>query len=190
MLTKARVIEILKEQYPYLVREYGIVRIGIFGSFASGTPKDTSDVDLVAEFSRPIGLRFMELTDYLEQQLGRKADVLTLAGLESVRNPRIAEAIQEGGVPAKLSYHAGTFLCNHIMYQVLHHVATEGLSILAGFIHVPPTPALVAATPESPSMRLEKIRVGTVLGLENLVSYLNNFRVESTAGQSQPGGSS
>ena len=52
-------------------------------------------MDLVAEFSRPIGLRFMELTDYLEQQLGRKAGVLTLAGLDSVRNPRIAEAIQE-----------------------------------------------------------------------------------------------
>ncbi len=95
MLTKARVIEILKEQYPYLAREYGIVRIGIFGSFASGTPMDTSDVDLLAEFSRPIGLRFMELTDYLERQLGRKADVLTLAGLDSVRNRRIAEAIQE-----------------------------------------------------------------------------------------------
>ena len=95
MLTKARVIEILKEQHSYLVREYGIVRIGIFGSFASGTPKDTSDVDLVAEFSRPIGLRFMELADYLEQLFGRKADVLTLAGLDSVRNRRIAEAIQE-----------------------------------------------------------------------------------------------
>lgn len=95
MLTKARVIEILKEQYPYLAREYGIVRIGIFGSFASGTPKDTSDVDLVAEFNRPIGLRFVELTDYLEQKFGRKADVLTLAGLDSVRNPRIADEIQE-----------------------------------------------------------------------------------------------
>ena len=95
MLTKARVIEILKEQHPYLAREYGILRIGIFGSFANGTPKETSDVDLVAEFSRPIGLRFVELTDYLEQLLGRRTDILTLAGLDSVRNQRIADEIQE-----------------------------------------------------------------------------------------------
>jgi len=84
-------------------------------------------------------------------------------------------AIVAGGIPARLSYHAGTFLCNHIMYSVLHHLAKSGSAIPAGFIHVPPTPDLIAAKGQiSPSMSLEKIREGTVLGIENLVSFLNN----------------
>lgn len=95
MLTKEMILAILKEQYPYLASEYGVTRLGIFGSFAQGTADDNSDVDLLAEFNRPIGFKFMELTAYLEELLGRKADVLTPAGLNGVRNKRIAESIQE-----------------------------------------------------------------------------------------------
>ena len=87
----------------------------------------------------------------------------------------IADAIVVGGVPARLSYHAGTFLCNHIMYSVLHHLSETGRAIPAGFIHVPPTPQLVVDQGQTgPGMSLEKIREGTVLALENLVSFLSN----------------
>jgi len=87
----------------------------------------------------------------------------------------MVDAIVAGGVPAKLSYSAGTFLCNHIMYSVLNYVSATGPAIPAGFIHVPPTPDLVAAQEQmAPSMSLEEIRVGTVLGIENLVDFLHN----------------
>jgi predicted nucleotidyltransferase len=46
----------------------------LFGSFARGDADLASDVDLVVEFDRPIGLRFMELCDYLEECLGREVE--------------------------------------------------------------------------------------------------------------------
>jgi pyroglutamyl-peptidase len=87
----------------------------------------------------------------------------------------MAEAIVAGGVPARLSYHAGTFLCNHIMYSVLHHLDEEDRAIPAGFIHLPPTPQLVVDQGQTgASMSFEKIREGTVLALVNLVSFLSS----------------
>jgi len=72
---------------------FGVRRIGLFGSFARGEAGETSDVDLVVEFDRPIGFRFMELGDYLEQLLGRRVDLLTPEGVRTIRNPRIAREI-------------------------------------------------------------------------------------------------
>ena len=41
------------------------------------------------------------------------------------------------GVPAEVSNSAGTFVCNHMIYGVLHHIATQGYVMRAGFVHVP-----------------------------------------------------
>lgn len=49
----------------------------------------------------------------------------------------IVEAIQKVGVDAAGSYTAGTYVCNHVMYTVLHEVAINYPDIKAGFIHVP-----------------------------------------------------
>ena len=49
----------------------------------------------------------------------------------------IVEAIQKVGVDAALSYTAGTYVCNHVMYTVLHEVAINYPDMEAGFIHVP-----------------------------------------------------
>lgn len=80
---------------PYLAKEYGVARIGLFGSFAAQTASEESDIDLLVEFHAPIGLRFMELVDYLETLLGRDVDVLTPAGLQGIRVQRIADRINE-----------------------------------------------------------------------------------------------
>ncbi|MFW9917360.1 MAG: nucleotidyltransferase family protein [Candidatus Thorarchaeota archaeon] len=81
-MSKEKVAELLREKYLYLVSEYGVKRIGLFGSYAKGTPSETSDVDLVVEFERPIGLRFVEFAEYLESLLGKRVDVLTPAGVQ------------------------------------------------------------------------------------------------------------
>ena len=70
-------------------------RIGLFGSYAKGVPDKQSDIDLVAEFDVPIGLKFVEFSEYLEHLLGTPVDVLTSAGIQGIRNPRIARDIQE-----------------------------------------------------------------------------------------------
>jgi hypothetical protein len=84
-LTKERVVELLREQSAYLASEFSVRRIGLFGSFATDSAGDRSDIDLLVEFERPIGLRFVELGEYLETLLGRKVDLLTPMGVQGIR---------------------------------------------------------------------------------------------------------
>jgi len=98
LLTRDRAIQLLRENQGYLRDEFGVSRIGLFGSVARDQSKDLSDVDVVVEFSRPIGFRFMDLADYLEDLLGRKVDLLTSAGIQAIRAQHVAENISEGVV--------------------------------------------------------------------------------------------
>ena len=98
MLNREEITKLLKENSSYLASEYGVKRIGLFGSYAKGIPTDTSDVDIVVEFDRPIGFRFVEFAEYLESLLGVSVDVLTPAGIRGIRNEGIARSIEEGTV--------------------------------------------------------------------------------------------
>jgi predicted nucleotidyltransferase len=95
MLTKETITQILRARHPYLASEYGVKRIGLFGSYAKDQPTEASDIDLVVEFERPIGFKFVELNEYLEHLLGKKVDLLTRAGIQGIRIPRIAQDIEE-----------------------------------------------------------------------------------------------
>ena len=94
-LTRETILEKLRENHAQLSSEYGLRRIGIFGSYARGMQQSSSDLDIIAEFEAPIGLRFIEFSEYLEGILGRKTGVLTPAGLEAIRNQKIAQEIRE-----------------------------------------------------------------------------------------------
>ncbi|MCP4401303.1 MAG: nucleotidyltransferase family protein [bacterium] len=95
MFTTQQVTEILRQQLPYLAAEYGVTRLGLFGSYAKGRPHQQSDIDVVAEFETPPGLRFVELTDYLEHLFQTPVDVLTPAGIQGIRNRQVARDIRE-----------------------------------------------------------------------------------------------
>jgi len=95
MLMREQVLALLREAYPYLAAEYGVRRVGIFGSYAKGIPDEASDVDIIVEFERPIGFKFIELVEYLEHLLDRRVDVLTPAGLQGIRVSRVAQDITE-----------------------------------------------------------------------------------------------
>jgi len=85
MLTKEMILKTLQEHHAYLTTEYGVERIGLFGSYVLGTTSEASDIDLVVEFQRPIGFKFIELVEYLEKLLGKEVDLLTPAGIQSIR---------------------------------------------------------------------------------------------------------
>ena len=69
---------------------------------------------------------------------------------------KIAQELRESGIPAELSLSAGTYLCNQVLYCLLHFIETNHLAARAGFIHLPALPQQAAgrAAPQ-PSMSLE-----------------------------------
>jgi predicted nucleotidyltransferase len=67
----------------------------LFGSFARGTADEASDIDVVVEFQRPVGFKFMEFVDYLERLFEREVDVLTPAGLQGIRVSGVTGNIAE-----------------------------------------------------------------------------------------------
>ena len=69
----------------------------------------------------------------------------------------MTDAIRNAGLPSALSNTAGTYVCNHLMYGVLHHLHQNHKSIKAGFIHVPYIPEQTADKPGVPSMPLDDI---------------------------------
>ena len=95
MMTKDGILETLRSHRARLAFEFGVQRIGLFGSYAKGEQDEASDIDLLAEFERPPGLKFVEFTEYLESLFGKSVDVLTPAGVQAIRNPQVARNIQK-----------------------------------------------------------------------------------------------
>ena len=92
MKTIQEIQRILKEHKEEIRKKYGVVIVGIFGSYAKGEQKESSDVDIIVELERSIGLKFYELWDYLENLLGINVDVLTLFALK--QKPKLWENIK------------------------------------------------------------------------------------------------
>jgi len=67
MLTPRKAIEALRKELPHLGSSYGVKRMALFGSFAKGVPREDSDIDLLVEFEKPIGLKFMDFAEHKEQ---------------------------------------------------------------------------------------------------------------------------
>ncbi len=88
---------------------------------------------------------------------------------------RVVEELRGMGIPARLSYSAGTFLCNCVMYISLHTIAANGLNALSGFIHVPYTPEL-AVKKGSPSMCLHLIKEAVVAAIRVSLRSRNSAR--------------
>ncbi len=64
-------------------------------------------------------------------------------------------AVLARGIPAQLSFTAGSFVCNQVFYLLMHELASLRSGTRGGFIHVPYLPAQAAAHPGAPSMALD-----------------------------------
>ena len=78
--------------------------------------------------------------------------------------------IREAGLPASVSNTAGTFVCNHLMYGVLHHLATHCPRVRGGFMHVPFIPSQVTQRP-APSMAVTDIARGIEAAISAIAAH-------------------
>ncbi|NOQ32690.1 MAG: nucleotidyltransferase [Methanosarcinales archaeon] len=87
------VIETLRAHEEGIKKRYSVRRMGVFGSYARGEQKATSDIDVLVEFDNPTFDNFMDLAFYLEELFGRRVDPLTPEGVKGIRIKEIAKEI-------------------------------------------------------------------------------------------------
>lgn len=85
----SEIAELIKSHTEVLRNDYKIKSIGIFGSFVRNEQIENSDIDILVEFSEPVGLSFFTLENYLSEILGIKVDLVTKNALK----PHIGEYI-------------------------------------------------------------------------------------------------
>ncbi len=89
------VLRILQKERQELIDRYNISTLSVFGSVARDDARQDSDVDILVEFSQPIGLfQFIELQQRLESLLGSKVDLGTPRSLK----PRIKEQVLQEAI--------------------------------------------------------------------------------------------
>lgn len=90
---------------------------------------------------------------------------------------KMIENIREHGIPASISYSAGTYVCNCVMYRTLYLADKKYRGMKCGFIHVPYMEQQAAAKPEgTPSMSLETIVRGLVCAIQAAVKETEKQR--------------
>lgn len=92
-LTSNEIITYLNQNKKLLYDRFGVIRIGVFGSYAAGTPSSSSDIDMVVEMegNKKNIHNFLGLKRFLENEFGKKVDL----GFEHSLKPVVKEMIQE-----------------------------------------------------------------------------------------------
>ncbi|MGJ3247658.1 MAG: nucleotidyltransferase family protein [Elainellaceae cyanobacterium] len=96
MKTLGDIKQWLEQHKSVLEERYQVKELGIFGSYVRQEQGETSDVDVLVEFSEtPSLLKFVNLENYLSDNLGIKVDLVHKSGLK----PRIGERILAEVIP-------------------------------------------------------------------------------------------
>jgi uncharacterized protein len=82
-LTKEQIISRLLQHKPQLLQKYPLKSIALFGSFARGDETPESDIDLLVDFTRPVGMEIVDLTLELEEILAHKVDLVTFNAIKN-----------------------------------------------------------------------------------------------------------
>src|SRR6266568_4586384 len=90
-------------------------------------------------------------------------------------------ALRDAGLPATVSNSAGTFVCNHLFYGLMHLAATRRLDLRGGFLHVPFLPSQAARQDGAPSMAIDDIVRGIEIVLTVAASRRDDIAVAEGA---------
>lgn len=82
---------ILNEHKDELTSKFKVQQLGIFGSYVRGEQNPGSDLDVLVEFSAPVGFEFIHLADFLETILSMKIDLTTRDAIKPNRKKYIEQ---------------------------------------------------------------------------------------------------
>jgi len=86
---ETKTIKEIKKKIIRILKKNNVVRAGIFGSYATGKQKKNSDIDILVKTSEPLGFAFVGIKLELEEELGRKVDLLTYKSIHPLLKKRI-----------------------------------------------------------------------------------------------------
>ena len=85
--------EAIRDYRPLLKEKFKVKRIGIFGSYSKGEETAESDLDILVEFSEPIGWEFFDLKEFLREILGKEVDLVTIKALKPQMKDKILKEV-------------------------------------------------------------------------------------------------
>lgn len=89
----------------------------------------------------------------------------------------MAYEMNANGIPTSISNSAGTYVCNHILYGLMHYIHEKNPHIKGGFIHVPYIPSQTTLYPNTASMHLEDIVLGLEIAVVAAYEYKNDLKI-------------
>jgi pyroglutamyl-peptidase len=92
----------------------------------------------------------------------------------------MVSALREAGVPASVSQTAGTFVCNHVMYGLLHKIGAL-TEVRGGFIHIPYLPEQAAAHAGAPSMAAQTVKRGLEVAIAVAIRQQADIKITGGA---------
>lgn len=115
-----------------------------------------TEYDVILHLGQAVGSNAIEL-EQIALNIGCDGSDPTAESFELVADGPVAyrsslalgdwsEKIRDAGIPCKVSHHAGTYLCNAVLYWTSHMIATSGWNSQVGFIHLPLSPQQNGAT--------------------------------------------
>ena len=78
----ADIKQALEQLKPELAQKFHVQTIGLFGSVVRDDFSSSSDIDIIVDFDQPIGIEFIDLALYMEQQLQKKVDLVSRKGIK------------------------------------------------------------------------------------------------------------
>ena len=93
MITMTQIFDEIEKNRDTL-RQYGVRKLGLFGSFARGETQETSDLDFVVVFEKKTFDAYMDTKEFLEDLFDRQVDLV----ISDAIKPRLRKAIQKEAV--------------------------------------------------------------------------------------------
>lgn len=80
---KSDILRILSMHKPLLTQKYQLNKLGLFGSYARDEAVEGSDIDILVDFKKPVGMEIVDLALELEKLLNHKVDLITLNAIKN-----------------------------------------------------------------------------------------------------------